>query len=186
MERPPAELLADRSNHPYCTRILAADNSTAVEAAGERWVVAVTSDGTIAGALPPGSLVQEQRTTLADLLHATPPTVIAAADTPVSAALASPAFDALESGSAVVLTDARAVVGVWAGEDLRNALATSAWRTGSDSQLPGPVQIPVVVRVCGHREGIVACPAHGMFEEYPDDLPTCENPAGLQRHRFVW
>lgn len=186
MERPSAELLADRSNHAYCTRHLASDNSEAAEAAGDRWIVAVAPDGTIVGALSPGSLVHKHGTALVDLLRTTPPTVVAAADTPISVALASAAFDALETGSAVVLTDARAVVGVWAGEDLRNALAISAWRTDSDSQLPGPVQIPVVVRVCGHREGAVACPAHRTFEEYPEEMPRCENPGPLPPHRFVW
>jgi hypothetical protein len=156
------------------------------EAAG-RWLVVLGPDGGPMGAVHPDRLAGlSPGTTLEAALRTCPPSLTAWADTAVRALVHSWAFDQVEPDSAVIALDPSGVVGVWAGDDLRQAAALGLSRMGWDAALPGQITIPELLHTCGYTEAASRCPATLSFPEYPDDPPACPNPGGLAPHRFTW
>jgi hypothetical protein len=107
--------------------------------------------------------------------------VLADGRTPVAAVL-----PALEPDDVVVLTDAGTVVGVWAGEDLADAVMLGPPRFTTDVRLPGEIRIPEVRRRCRYAEAGTTCHSVLSVPEKPEVMPECGNPRQLTAHRFAW
>jgi len=158
--------LRDRAVAPF---VLAREPATRVPG---RWTVVVDEHGEPAAVLTPS-----------DDADAPPEVgmVLAGGETPIAAVL-----PALEPDDVVVLTDAGTVVGVWAGEDLVDAVMLGTPRFTTDVRLPGEVRIPEVRRRCRYADEGTTCQNVLSVPEKPEVMPECGNPHQLTAHRFVW
>jgi len=159
----------------------------AAEHAQGRWVVITRPDGTAISAADPATLGRlGPGRTIGSVLADLPPAVIAAAETPVGYLVQSWMADEIEPESAFVAVAHGQVAGVWAGQDMRRAVAFAASRSIWDPELPGDIQIPLLTRRCRYSAGGVACTSVEQFAERPDPTPPCANPIPLTPHRFEW
>jgi hypothetical protein len=163
-----AETLRDRARSTFVVSV-----SGAVKPSPGDWTVVVDA-GVPVSAIAPG-----ERAAVTEI-------VVADADMPVDLALAAPALRDLEPGSAVVCVSEGDVVGLWAGEDLDDALMLGPARLAGDTRLAGTIQIPLVSRRCRFEEGGVPCGGRLSVPEKPESMPPCRNPAPLTAHNFVW
>lgn len=159
--------LRDRATSPY---VVSDDPAVA---APDRWTVVVDAHGEPVTVLAPIGA--------ADGVPQEVALVLAGGDTPVAEVLRL-----LEPDDVVVLTEAGAVTGVWAGDDLADAVMAGPSRFTTDVRLPGDIRIPEVRRRCRYAEGGAVCHEPMSFVEKPSDLPGCGNPHGLAAHRFGW
>lgn len=150
------------------------------------WVVVVDKSGPLAAV--PGTAFRSgpQPLSLAAVVRDRPPSVIAHADASVAKALSSWAFGQMLQDSAVIVVDDDGRLRVWAGDDLAEVRNLAGVRSGIDASLPGDVHIPVIRRLCGYKSKLGDCPAVLAFDEFPDPMPDCPNPLGLDPHRFCW
>jgi hypothetical protein len=147
-------------------------------AAGDRWLV-LLDGGQPVCALRPGSVLDS----------ATPPPaiIVAPAGLNLDTALASDAFAEALDVAAVVLFDEQGVVGVWSGDSLTTAVKQGPRVTrGWQSVLPGPPQIPLIVRSCTYRELGTTCATVSSFASKPYPMPSCRNDHLLSAHDFGW
>jgi hypothetical protein len=179
--------LGDRQLFDMVEVEMSATVGEAIEQARGRWVVIMQSDGTTMSAVDSttlGRLAAER--TIGSVLADLPPVVTAAAETPVGYLVHSWMADELEPGSAFVAVSHGRVSGVWAGQDMRSAVAFAASRSLWDPELPGDIQIPLLTRRCRYSAGGVTCTSVAQFAERPDPTPPCANPIPLTAHRFEW
>ncbi|GGN83885.1 hypothetical protein GCM10010112_62680 [Actinoplanes lobatus] len=153
--------LRDRATSPY---VVARPPATP---APDRWTVVVDERGEPVTVLTPAG---------AEVAF-----VVADGETPVAAVLSL-----LEPDDVVVLTSAGTVSGVWAGDDLVDAVMAGPSRFTTDMRLPGEVRIPEVRRRCRYTEDGAVCDHRMSFPERPRELPECGNPQRLAAHRFGW
>ncbi|BEL05193.1 hypothetical protein Q0Z83_033840 [Actinoplanes sichuanensis] len=159
--------LRDRATSPY---VVARD--PAGPAPG-RWTVVVDVHGEPVTVLTPVGA--------ADGVPPEVALVVAGGDTPVGEVL-----HLLDPDDVVVLTDGGAVTGVWAGDDLADAVMAGPQRFTTDVRLPGDIRIPEVRRRCRYAEGGTVCHQSMSFVEKPSEPPACGNPHALAAHRFGW
>jgi hypothetical protein len=158
----------------HASTMFVLSEADAVAPSPREWTVVVGASGEPISALPPGDPVA-----VAEI-------VVAEADTPVDLALEFPALKDLEPGCPVVCVRDGAVVGLWAGDDLIDALMRGTVRLSSDSQLPGRIRIPTVLRQCRFVEDAVPCGSTLSVVEKPETMPLCPNTSMLAAHTFVW
>jgi hypothetical protein len=144
-----------------------------------RWTVVVDSDGQPAAAIAPGGTSMTVNLVMADA--AVPLAVVVESD-----ALADAPIDTI-----VVVTSGPSVIGVWAGDDLIDALVHGATRDAS-SALPGDIQLPGrilkqdITRHCRYAENGCACATVLVVPEKPDPMPPCPAQTGISTHTFAW
>lgn len=145
---------------------------------GARWTVVVDSGGEPAAAIAPGG-----GPVTANL-------VVVDAAVPLAAALTSEALAGASADTVVVVTNGPSVVGVWAREDLIDALVHGAVREVSpapgDLQLPGRIAKQDITRHCRHAEQGRACATVLVVPEKPDPMPSCPGQTGISPHVFEW
>jgi hypothetical protein len=154
--------------------VRAADFDSGSHAESDHWFVLVDEHGTPVGAVGP-----EQ---------AEPSMVIVAdADLPVGAALDAEAFEDAEPDTGVVVIEhhSRRVLGVWSGAPLTLAMQQHIGLTRF-SALPGPPNIPFIVRTCNYVDGGVTCDTLTTFLRKPAVMPPCDNDKHFTVHDFVW
>jgi hypothetical protein len=145
-------------------------------AAGTRWLV-LLKEGQPIGALSPGSVLD----------NAAPPAIIVApAGLDLDTALASDAFADAPDVNAVVLVEEGGVAGVWSGQSLAMAVLRGPSRSTGAPVLPGPPQIPLIVRSCAFRELGASCATVSSFASKPFPMPACRNDRHLSAHDFAW
>lgn len=115
-----------------------------------------------------------------------PPIIVAHADLDLNKALASAAFAQADDIDAVVAVDERGIVGVWSGPSLMAALARGPSVTRGGTVLPGPPQIPLIVRSCSYLELGTLCATVSSFVRKPFPMPSCGNNQHLSAHQFGW
>jgi hypothetical protein len=126
-------------------------------------------------------------TRLDSVLDDLAPVVVVPGDLSVSEALAYPALRYIDAEApAVVVTDGARITGLWSGPTLLRASLIFGATRSSDTELPGRIDVPHIVRHCGFSEGGTKCGARQTFPERPDAMPSCANPLGLSSHSFVW
>ena len=143
----------------------------------DRWIVLVDSNRPVSALAPAARL---------DPAAPLPAIIVAPADLDLDAALASDAFAEAAGVSAVVLVDGEAVVGVWGGPSLANAVVRGPARGVPRSVLPETPTIPVIVRSCTFTEGGAICASSSSFPGKPFPMPACPNPRHLSAHDFNW
>jgi hypothetical protein len=158
----------------HATAMFVVSGASTVTPSPRDWTVVLGESGTPVSALPPGDPVAVAEIAVAD------------ADTPIEVALKFPAIQDLDPGCPVVCVRDGEVVGVWAGDDLVDALMRGALRGASDTQLPGRIRIPTVLRQCRFVENTASCGSSLSVEEKPDTMPMCPNTSMLSVHTFVW
>lgn len=145
---------------------------------GARWTVVLDGGGQPAAAIAPGGT------------SVTSSLVVVDAALPVAAAVESNALASAPADTVVVVTSGSAVVGVWAGEDLIDALVHGATREVSplpgDIQLPGRIAKQDITRRCKHTEQGRACATVLVVPEKPDPMPSCPAQSGISAHVFAW
>ena len=168
-------LLRDQDLAEYRTAQLA---ESPVATAGDRWLVLLDGDRPVC-AIAPGTTL-DSRGTL-------PPIIVAPDDMDVDAALASDALTEATDVTAVVLVGRQGVTGVWGGPSLDMALLLGPSRGffGS-SVLPGPPQIPLIVRSCAFRDRGTLCGTVSSFASKPFPMLPCPNRSQLAAHDFGW
>ena len=168
-------MLRDQDLAEYRTAQLA---QSPVAAAGDRWLVLLDGDRPVC-AIAPG-------TTL-DPRDPLPPIIVAPDDMEVNAALASDAFAEASDVNAVVLIGRQGVIGVWGGSSLATAVLLGPFRGSfGSSVLPGPPQIPLIVRSCAFRDQGTLCATVSSFTSKPFPMPPCPNQNQLAAHDFAW
>lgn len=125
---------------------------------------------------------------LRDLVLTFPPFVVVEDEMPVREAVRSSAFRTMDAESPVLVRRKGAVAGVWAGDDLAEAMLANvqARRFASDTALPGNIGIPQIVRLCGFAHAGRPCLDRRSFPEKPEAMPACHNPKRLPPHAFLW
>jgi hypothetical protein len=165
--------MADRLRDHATAEFVVTTSAAPERPAPGAWTVLVDAGGWPVAALPPGGA-----TPVAEI-------VVAEADLPVAEALRAPALEDLAAECPVVCVSGGRVVGVWAGDDLLDALMRGPTRSvGSD--LPGEIRIPLVSRRCRFTEDAARCLSPLTVPEKPETMPPCRNTAGLAAHAFVW
>jgi hypothetical protein len=145
--------------------------------AGDRWLVLLDGDLPVC-AIPPGETLDPQ---------APRPAIIVAPDRlDLNAAFASDAFAEVLNVNAVVLVGEGRVTGVWDGSSLTVAGMAGPLRSLAASVLPGPSQIPLIVRSCAYHESGSVCWTPSSFASKPFPMPPCRNARQLTVHDFVW
>jgi hypothetical protein len=142
----------------------------------DRWIVLVDGNRPVTAIAPATRL---------DPTAPTPAIIVAPADLDLNAALSSAAFTDAADVSAVVLVDGDAVVGVWGGPSLANAMMQGPTR-GIGSVLPGAPAIPLIVRSCTFTESGTICATSSSFTSKPFPMPACRNARQLSTHDFHW
>jgi hypothetical protein len=142
-----SERVADRDIQPAATvpRGMVIPDET-------RWTVVLDPGGQPAAAISPGGTSVAENPVVAD------------AALPVALLLQSQALARATAGTVVVVTAESAVVGIWAGQDLVDALVHGAtreagWAFAGDVQLPGVVTKKNITCRCRHAEPGISCPA---------------------------
>jgi hypothetical protein len=154
-----------------------------------RWIVVVDAAGTPQAAAGPGTLDHHAADRpLATVVRDLPAAIVADAATPLRKVLAPWMLDELDTTSAVIVVADGAVQGVWAGEDLFQAVldAERPRSTFGDAELPGEITIPMLLKACTFQENTTPCTAVRRFPERPSAMPPCDNPSGLTQHQFRW
>lgn len=169
------ELVEDR--HIVAT-VTAAVGGTFIPDA-TRWTVVVDRHGQPATAIGPGG------TFVPTNLVATGSTVPVAVVTELEGLARQP------SKTAVVVKNGPAIIGVWAGDDLIDALAQGASRSvggalPGDIQLPGRIINKHITRRCRYAQNGHECATFLVVPEKPDPMPPCSAQSGISAHRFVW
>ncbi len=117
--------------------------------------------------------------------------VIADAAVPLAAVLGSDAMADAGADTVVGVTNGPSVIGVWAGDDMIDAIAHGALR-GAVAALPGDVQLPGriakldITRRCRYVEHGHPCATVLVVPEKPDPMPPCPAQAGIGAHVFAW
>lgn len=169
-----SERVGDRDIQPAVT--MPAGVITPDEA---RWTVILDSRGQPATAISPGGA------SVADDL------VVADAVLPVAYVLQSQALARATAETIVVVTREAAIAGVWAGEDLVDALLHGATRDASlafpgDVMLPGLITKKNITRRCQHTEQGHSCVTVLVVPEKPEMMPPCPARDGMSAHMFAW
>jgi hypothetical protein len=143
------------------------------------WTVVLDSRGQPTTAISPGG------TSVAEDL------VVADAALPVAYLLQSEALAHATAGTIVAVTRESAVAGVWAGEDLIDALLHGATREASpafagDVLLPGVIAKKNITRRCQHTEQGISCVTVLVVPEKPEVMPQCPARDGTGAHLFAW
>ncbi len=159
-----------------------------VASGGDGWIVVIGEDGSAIAAAAPGAFDgQPGDRPLARAIHELPPTVIVPFATPMRVLLQSWVVDEIEPDSGFVVVAGRDVAGVWAGRDMRLAVAVSGERGAyTDSELPGEIKIPLLTHACHYIEVTAPCPSVQLFPEPPAAAVPCANPGRLSPHAFAW
>ena len=165
-----------RLRNQLLSDFMVADASDPPVVAPDRWIVLVDGDRPISAIAPAARL---------DPAAPMPAIIVAPADLDLNAALSSDAFAEAADVSAVVLVDGDAVVGVWSGSSLANAVMRGPTR-GVGSVLPGTPAIPLIVRSCGFTESGTICATSASFASKPFPMPACPNARHLSAHDFHW
>jgi len=143
----------------------------------DRWIVLVDGNRPVSAIAPATRL---------DPADPVPAVIVASAELDLGDALASDAFAEAADVSAVVLVDGDAVVGVWSGPSLANAVMQGPAREAHASVLPGAPTIPLIVRSCAFTEGGTMCATSERFARKPFPMPSCPNARHLSPHDFHW
>jgi hypothetical protein len=143
----------------------------------DRWIVLMDGNRPVRAIAPATRL---------DPAAPAPAIIVAPADLDLNDALASGAFAEAADVSAVVLVDGEAVVGVWGGPGLANAVTQGPTRDIFESVLPGAPAIPLIVRSCRFTEGGTICATPSSFTSKPFPMPACPNARQLSAHDFHW
>jgi hypothetical protein len=143
------------------------------------WTVVMDSHGQPAAAIAPGGT------------SVTANLVIADAAVPLAVAVGSDALADAPTDTVVVVTSGPSVIGVWAGDDLIDALVHGATREAGnvlpgDIQLPGRIVKHDITRHCRHAENGCACTTVLVVPEKPDPMPLCPAQTGISTHTFAW
>ena len=144
-----------------------------------RWTVVIDSHGQPAAAIAPGGTSVTANLVMAD------------AAVPLAALVESDALADAPADTVVVVTSGLSVAGVWAGDDLIDALVHGATREAS-SALPGDIQLPGrivkqdITRHCRYAENGCACATVLVVPEKPDPMPPCPAQTGISTHTFAW
>jgi hypothetical protein len=165
--------LRDQSLSDY----MVADASDLPVVAPDRWIVLVDGNRPVSAIAPASRL---------DPAAPTPAIIVAPADLDLDAALASDAFAEAADVSAVVLVDDEAIVGVWGGPSLANAVMQGPTRGTIGSVLPGAPTVPLIVRTCAFTENGTICATSASFTSKPFPMPSCPNARHLSPHDFHW
>jgi hypothetical protein len=150
-----------------------ADADDLPTAAGDQWIV-LLQDNRPVGAIAPATATPE------------PAIIVAAADLDLDAALASDAFTDAADVGAVVIVEGQAIIGVWSGPSLANAMMRGPTRGITRSVLPGAPTIPLIVRSCTFTENGIMCVTVLSFASKPFPMPACPNARHLSAHDFNW
>jgi hypothetical protein len=154
-----------------------ADASDLPGVAHDRWIVLLNDNRPVSAIAPATAL--DPRLPL-------PAIIVAPADLELDTALSSDAFAEVADVSAVVLVDDEAIVGVWSGPSLANAIMQGPTRTVTGSVLPGAPMIPLIVRSCTFTENGTICATSSSFASKPFPMPACPNAKHLSAHDFHW
>jgi hypothetical protein len=146
--------------------------------ASDRSLVLVDQRGDPISVLAPGAVL--------DPATPRPPIMVAPADLDLNTPLAAAAFAQAGDISAVVAVDEHGIVGVWSGPSLEKALEQGLPVTRGGHVLPGPPQIPLVVRSCRYLEHGTRCKTVSAFVNKPFPMPGCRNDHNLSAHQFGW
>jgi hypothetical protein len=144
-----------------------------------RWTVVMDSRGQPAAAIAPGGT------------SVTANLVIADKTVPVAVVVESDALADAPADTVVVVTSGLSVIGVWAGDDLIDALVHGASREAG-SVLPGDIQLPGrivkqdITRHCRYTENGCACGTVLVVPQKPDPMPLCPAQTGISPHTFAW
>ena len=154
------------------------------------WVGITGEDGSVVGLAAHEHLELSARgARLAEVASSLPPLVTVKADVAAATAVCSPAFRVLRPHHPVLVEDGDEPIGVWAGENLAEAIVSFGSSRGAglaDFGLQGPVDISEIRAVCHYCEAGTDCLAQRAFPEPPDDMPECANPKCLTAHTFEW
>jgi len=154
-----------------------ADASDLPVVAHDRWIVLLDGNRPVTAIAPDTTL---------DATTPAPAIIVAPANLDLNIALSSDAFAEAFDVNAVVLVDGDAVVGVWSGPSLANAMMQGPTRGVFETVLPGAPAIPLIIRSCTFTENGTTCATSSSFTSKPFPMPACPNARHLSAHDFGW